>query len=253
MTDDAHQQPEPAPPTSPRRGNGASDRRCQLCGRVGRRGDLALAAVVRPQVASHIAATRKEWSGAGFICRRCLALENGSYVVAELERERGELSAIEIELARRSGESLLVAEHLDEEFERTMTFGQRMADATARVGGSWGFVIGFTLALIAWIIVNTVVLTRTAFDPYPYILLNLVLSCLAALQAPIIMMAQNRQAARDRAQADQDFRVNLKAEIAIMNLHEKLDHLLHSQWERLLELQQVQIDLLSALEKRRRL
>jgi uncharacterized membrane protein len=228
------------------------ERRCQLCGRTGRRGELLRSDTVRPQVAGHIAASHPAWNGTSFICRACLATESGNYVVAELERERGELSAIELELAKKSGESLLIAEHLDEEFQRSVTLGQRAADATARIGGSWGFVIGFALVLVTWIVLNSVVLAGHPFDPYPYILLNLVLSCLAALQAPIIMMAQNRQAARDRAQADQDFRVNLKAEIAIMNLHEKLDHLLHTQWERLLELQQIQIDMLSDLEKHRR-
>lgn len=228
------------------------ERRCQLCGRTGRRGELLRSDGVRPQVAEHIARTHQVWNGTSFVCRSCLASESGNYVVAALERERGELSTIERELAKKSGESLLIAEHLDEEFQRSITFGQRAADATARIGGSWGFVMGFGLVLATWIALNSFALAGDAFDPYPYILLNLVLSCLAALQAPIIMMAQNRQAARDRAQADQDFRVNLKAEIAIMNLHEKLDHLLHTQWERLLELQQIQIDMLSDLEKHRR-
>jgi uncharacterized membrane protein len=244
---------EAGEPEAPRRRpNGAAERRCQLCGRVGRRGLLLRAESVRPQVAGNIARTHPAWNGTGFICRPCLATENGNYVVAALERERGELSAIEMELARKSGESVLVAEHLDEEFRRTITVGQRAADATARIGGSWGFIAGFAVVLASWIGLNSFVLVREPFDPYPYILLNLVLSCLAALQAPIIMMAQNRQAARDRAQADQDFRVNLKAEIAIMNLHEKIDHLLHTQWERLLELQQIQIEMLSDLEQRRR-
>lgn len=228
------------------------ERRCQLCGRTGRRGELLRSDTVRPQVAEHIARTHPAWNGTSYVCRSCLASESGNYVVAALERERGELSAIERELAKKSGESVLIAEHLDEEFQRSVTFGQRAADATARVGGSWSFVICFGLVLATWIGLNSFALAGDAFDPYPYILLNLVLSCLAALQAPIIMMAQNRQAARDRAQADQDFRVNLKAEIAIMNLHEKLDHLLHTQWERLLELQQIQIDMLSDLEKHRR-
>jgi uncharacterized membrane protein len=250
MANDEHPPSAPSPPAPRRRPNG-NERHCQLCGRAGRRGELIRGEVVRPQVASHLAASRPEWTGTGFVCRRCLAISNGSYVVAALERERGELSTIEMELARRSGESVLVAEHLDEDFQRSVTFGQRMADATARIGGSWSFVIGFGLVLATWIGVNTYVLASHAFDPYPYILLNLVLSCLAALQAPIIMMAQNRQAARDRAQADQDFRVNLKAEIAIMNLHEKVDHLLHTQWEHLLELQQIQIDMLGDIEKRR--
>lgn len=235
----------------PQRPNGTNDRRCQLCGRTGRRGELLRAEAVRPQVANHVAASRPQWTGTGFICRSCLAIENGSYMVAQLEHERGELSAIELDLARRSGESTLVAAHLDEEFERSITFGQHAADTTARIGGSWGFVIGFAVVLALWIALNTLVLAERAFDPFPYILLNLVLSSLAALQAPIIMMAQNRQAARDRAQADQDFRVNLKAEIAVMNLHEKLDHLLHTQWEQLLELQQMQIDMLADLQKHR--
>lgn len=241
-----------SPPPPPHRHAAPAERHCQLCGRVGRRGELVRSDSVRAQVARHIASKKPDWNGTSFICRRCLALESGSYVVAELERERGELSTIERELATKSGESQLLAEHLDEEFQRSTTFGQRAADATARIGGSWGFVSGFGLVLVAWIVLNSAVLASRAFDPYPYILLNLALSCLAALQAPIIMMAQNRQAARDRAQADQDFRVNLKAEIAIMNLHEKLDHLLHAQWEHLLELQQIQIDMLSELEQRRR-
>jgi uncharacterized membrane protein len=239
-------------PSSPPAAAPAAERRCQLCGRTGRRGELLRSDTVRPQVARHIAASKPDWNGSSFICRSCLTTANGTYVVAELERERGELSAIELELARKSGESQLIAAHIDEEFERAVTFGQRAADATARIGGSWSFVISFMLVLAAWIALNSFVLAREAFDPYPYILLNLVLSCLAALQAPVIMMAQNRQAARDRAQADQDFRINLKAEIAIMNLHEKLDHLLHTQWEHLLELQQIQIDMLADIEKRRR-
>jgi uncharacterized membrane protein len=246
----ATESPPPGPRPHP---NGTTPiRRCQLCGRTGRRGELLRADAMRPQIVAHITRTHGDWDPTGHICPSCLARENGGYVVAELERERGELSAIELELARKSGESTLVAEHLDEEFQRNMTFGQRAADATARIGGSWGFVIGFTVVLVTWIAFNSFVLASRAFDPFPYILLNLVLSCLAALQAPIIMMAQNRQAARDRAQADQDFRINLKAEIAIMNLHEKLDHLLHTQWERLLEIQQVQLDMLSDLENRRR-
>ena len=143
------------------------ERRCQLCGRVGRRGELLRSEGVRPQVASHIARTHPAWNGTSFICRPCLAAESGNYVVTALERERGELSAIEMELARKSGESLLIAEHLDEEFQRSITFGQRAADATARVGGSWGFVIFFGLVLATWIGFNSLVLAGQAFDPYP--------------------------------------------------------------------------------------
>ncbi|MEO6026582.1 MAG: DUF1003 domain-containing protein [Candidatus Binatia bacterium] len=228
-------------------------RQCALCARYGRRHEFVPAAAVRHQVAAHIAEKFPDtWTGAGFICRTCLNAERGDYVVWRIEQERGSLSAVEADVARKAGESLVLAEHLDEEFARNTTYGQRAADATARIGGSWSFVISFGVVLAIWIVINSFVLAGRAFDPYPYILLNLALSCLAALQAPIIMMAQNRQTARDRAQADQDFRVNLHAEIAILNLHEKVDHLLHAQWERLIELQQIQIDLIEEIAEGRR-
>ena len=113
--------------------------------------------------------------------------------------------------------------------QKSTTTGARVADAVARIGGSWGFIISFMVFLVAWALLNSVLLVSGAFDPYPYIFLNLVLSMLAAIQAPVIMMSQNRQAERDRTAAAHDYEVNLKAEIEIMALHEKLDELRHSQ------------------------
>jgi uncharacterized membrane protein len=121
----------------------------------------------------------------------------------------------------------------------------------AAVGGSWGFVIGFAVVLLIWVIVNTIVLTSRAFDPYPFILLNLFLSMLAAIQAPIIMMSQNRAAARDRLQAENDFKVNLKAELEVRAIGDKIDQLLHHQWARLLEIQQIQMEMLEDLSGKR--
>ena len=118
------------------------------------------------------------------------------------------------------------------------------------MGGSWPFVLGFLATLLLWVALNSLALRDEAFDPYPYILLNLVLSSVAALQAPIIMMSQNRLSARDRLQANQDFRINLKAELEVSSLHEKVDHLLHSQWQHMVELQELQIDLLTELASR---
>src|SRR5262249_43022531 len=149
----------------------------------------------------------------------------------KLAEDRGELSAIESEVASKAVDHLAIAEHTEEEFRRCSTRGQRLADAVARVGGSWPLVVGFLLLLLAWTALNTWWMRGRAFDPYPYILLNLVLSCVAALQAPIIMMSQNRMAEYDRKKADEDFRVNLKAEIEVASLHDKVDHLLHAQWE----------------------
>ncbi|MBF4987540.1 DUF1003 domain-containing protein [Methylophilus sp. 14] len=127
--------------------------------------------------------------------------------------------------------------------------GQRAADAMARFGGSWTFIFIFLLILVSWVILNSVILLRSnsAFDPYPYILLNLFLSMLASIQAPIILMSQNRQSEIDRRQAEHDYEVNLKAELEILLLHEKLDGLREQQWQELILLQQKQIGLLEQL------
>ena len=129
-----------------------------------------------------------------------------------------------------------------------MTFGQRLSDKIASFGGSWKFIIIFFFILVFWISVNSLILAFKPFDPYPFILLNLILSCLAAIQAPIIMMSQNRQEAKDRLRASHDYQINLKAELEIRQLHQKLDHLLSRQWERLVEIQEVQIELLNEMQ-----
>lgn len=135
------------------------------------------------------------------------------------ERERKVISHI----ARRHH----VAQNVSHAFEEKLTFGSRLADKVAAVGGSWAFVSGFGVLIVAWTIVNSSLLIRFGgpFDPYPYVFLNLILSMLAALQAPVIMMSQNRQAAKDRLADGLDYEVNLKAEVEIMRLHEKLDRL----------------------------
>ena len=127
-----------------------------------------------------------------------------------------------------------------------------MADRIADFGGSWTFILSFGGFILVWVVINTIVLIARPFDPYPFILLNLFLSCLAAIQAPIIMMSQNRQELRDRLRSENDYRVNLKAELEIRHLHEKLDHLLQHQWERLIEIQQIQIELMNELTAGRR-
>ena len=131
----------------------------------------------------------------------------------------------------------------------TPSTGQRAADAMARFGGSWAFILLFMLILVAWVVLNSAILIQydRAFDPYPYILLNLFLSMLASIQAPIILMSQNRQAEIDRQQAEHDYEVNLKAELEILLLHEKMDTLREQQWQELIQLQQQQIQLLEKL------
>jgi uncharacterized membrane protein len=142
-----------------------------------------------------------------------------------------------------------IARNIAQELDKNATLGQRAADAVASFGGSWVFLSLFAATMLGWIALNSVILVRygKTFDPYPYILLNLFLSMLAAVQAPIILMSQNRHADKDRANAEHDYEVNLKAELEIMLLHEKLDLLREGQWAELLELQKEQLKLLGIL------
>ncbi|SHF47615.1 Uncharacterized membrane protein [Flavobacterium fontis] len=134
-----------------------------------------------------------------------------------------------------------------DETEDQRTLGQRIADKVADFGGSWTFIISFFCFLLLWIAANVFWFQNQGFDPYPFILLNLILSCIAALQAPIIMMSQNRQEEKDRERAKKDFIINLKAEHEIRELHQKMDHILKHQHEELMALQRQQIDLLQQL------
>jgi uncharacterized membrane protein len=144
-----------------------------------------------------------------------------------------------------------IARNVSEDISEHMTFGQRLADRVAAFGGSWTFISLFAIVLVIWILLNSFILLKysASFDPYPYILLNLFLSMLAAIQAPIILMSQNRQAYKDRLSAEHDYEVNLKSELEIMTLHEKIDLLRDKQWSELISIQQEQLDLLGKLIK----
>ncbi len=160
----------------------------------------------------------------------------------ELDKLQGEERAIvERFIAKRQ-----VARNVAREFSQNRSLGERVADKVAEVGGSWGFIIAFGVFLVIWMTINSVVLVK-AFDPYPYILLNLCLSCVAAIQAPVIMMSQNRQAASDRLHAENDYQVNVKSELEILQVHEKLNQLREQDWATLVELQNRQIEMLQQL------
>ena len=152
-------------------------------------------------------------------------------------------------VARHITERKHISKNTSIEHDDTKTFGQRAADAVAKFGGSWTFIILFGVVLVCWVVLNSYILVNynKAFDPYPYILLNLFLSMLASIQAPIILMSQNRQAELDRINAEHDYEVNLKAELEIMLLHEKVDLLRQGQWGELLMIQKQQLQLLSDL------
>jgi uncharacterized membrane protein len=146
-------------------------------------------------------------------------------------------------------ERIPISQNKNRAFETRLTFGQKLADKVASFGGSWPFIILFFAFLLFWIVLNSFILARMdkTFDPYPYILLNLFLSMLASIQAPLILMSQNRQSLKDRMDAEHDYEVNLKAELEILGLHDKIDELRESKWEDLIRMQQEQIELLTLL------
>lgn len=206
-------------------------------------------ASVRPTLADYIRSRRPDLAPDASLDVEVLDELRGDYVRSLLEQEIGEVSRLEEEVIRSLSEHELVSEREDR-LPDHRTIGERLADRIAAWGGSWAFILTFAGFLVAWIAVNVWWLSGRSFDPYPFILLNLLLSCLAAVQAPVILMSQKRQEARDRLRAEQDYKVNLKAELEIRHLHEKLDHLLRENTQRLLEIQQVQLDLLRDLNRR---
>jgi uncharacterized membrane protein len=224
---------------------------CGICGKTFSLRDLVPGTALRDVVAQQILHDYPDWSQEKFICRPDLNRYRGEYVNSLLESEKGELTTLENEVLTSLRNHETLSKNVDSEFEGEWTLGERLADRIATFGGSWIFLILFGLFLLVWIGINSFILYARPPDPYPYILLNLILSCLAAIQAPIIMMSQNRQEAKDRLRSEHDYQVNLKAELEIRHLHEKLDHLLSHQWERLAQIQEIQLELLAEISRRR--
>jgi uncharacterized membrane protein len=167
-----------------------------------------------------------------------------NYIAKYLTNQIGELSELEKTVLSSINNQSVLSDREDEKGAQDITFGQRIADKVASFGGSWTFIISFGIFILIWICLNIIWLQNKAFDPYPFILLNLILSCLAALQAPVIMMSQNRQEEKDRERAKKDYMINLKSELEIRGLHEKIDHLIMDQQQELLEIQKIQIDMM---------
>ncbi|MBK9256892.1 MAG: DUF1003 domain-containing protein [Saprospiraceae bacterium] len=171
------------------------------------------------------------------------------YLTSLISQERGELEKIDRDVVEAIKKNSILSENIQDEKENELSFGQKLADQVAEFGGSWSFIISFFSFIVVWVIVNIWFLAAKPFDPFPFILLNLLLSCLAAIQAPIIMMSQNRLEQKDRQRGEHDYKINLKAELEIKLLSEKIDHLLIYQNKKLLEIQEVQTDYLEDLMK----
>lgn len=171
------------------------------------------------------------------------------YLTSLITQEKGEIAVIDQDVMEAIKNNSILSENIQDEIEADLTIGQKIADRVATFGGSWTFIITFFSFILIWMMINIWLLTTKPFDPFPFILLNLILSCLAAIQAPIIMMSQNRQEQKDRQRGEHDYKINLKAELEIKLLSEKIDHLLAHQNKKLLEIQEVQTDYLEDLMK----
>ena len=222
---------------------------CAICGKDAR-APMRFGAL-RPALADMMSAEHPNLTANDLVCGQHLNDCRTRYVADLLARERGELSELDRQVVASMAREETVARDVEAAWDDKRTLGEKAADLVADFGGSWKFIGIFFALLVLWMAFNIWAMTRAVFDPYPFILLNLVLSCLAAIQAPIIMMSQKRQEAKDRLRSENDYRVNLKAELEIRHLHEKMDHLINRQWERLAEIQQIQLEIMQDMSRKR--
>lgn len=222
--------------------------KCAITGLAHAASELISIDLLRPSLAGRIRKDHPSLPAHALISRQEANRYRTLYVEELLIAERGELSSLEQQVARSLVEGELVSANIEKEYATQRSFPERASDSLANFGGSWLFLIFFALCLAIWVLVN--IIGSSHFDPYPFILLNLLLSCVAAVQAPIIMMSQRRQEAKDRLRSLNDYRINLKAELEIRHLHEKLDHVLFNQWQRLSEIQELQIEIMQGQSSR---
>ena len=222
------------------------DGTCAVCGKTCDAADLRSARSIRPGIYDLMRKDHPDITHGDRVCRDDLARYRRLYLEDLLEEERGELTALDREVIESFETGEILAQNPEEQILEEETFGERMADHVASFGGSWTFIGVFMVVLLGWIALNSINMFRGPFDPYPYILLNLVLSCIAAIQAPVIMMSQKRQETKDRVRSENDYQVNLKAELEIRQLHERFDYQMARQWEKLAELQRLQTGHLEA-------
>ena len=221
---------------------------CAITGKELSRNGAAHLDAVRPSLVEGMRKDHPDLKDDVFVSRAELDRYRSLYVTELLRAESGDLSEIENQVAQSLATHETLAENVEEEFSADRSLGERLSDALASFGGSWSFLIVFAAFLAVWMLYNSY-RAGASFDPYPYILLNLILSTIAAIQAPIIMMSQKRQETKDRLRSLNDYRVNLKAELEIRHLHEKIDHLLNKQWQRLAEIQELQLEKMQERQK----
>jgi uncharacterized membrane protein len=203
--------------------------------------------LVRESILNLIKEKNPQITNDEFICFDDLNAYRKKYFESMVQDEKGDLDDIKASILTALQERETISKNVNDEDYSSLTFGERLSDKIASFGGSWPFLILFGVALAIWITYNVITVAR--FDPYPFILLNLILSCVAAVQAPVIMMSQNRQSTRDRKRQEEDYKVNLKVEIDIRMLNEKVDKLISHQWQRLIKIQELQMEMMEEMHR----
>jgi len=226
---------------------------CFVCKKEYPENELIAGHGIRHEIENIIVKSIPEWNDSKKICKNDFDKYRSIYIKTIIEEETGNIKELENEVLRSINDNELITENINSEMKEKMSFGDRLSDKVAQFGGSWRFIIIFFVILLFWILINSIfVIGSKAFDPYPFILMNLILSCVAAVQAPIVMMSQNRQEKKDRIRAENDYKVNLKSEIEIRTLHEKVDHLLLDQWAKMMKIQEMQIEMLEEIKEERK-
>lgn len=220
--------------------------KCEICGKTFPEGQLITGHGIRHEIERLIVKDHPTWNDSDLICLDDFNIYRVKYISGLIEDEKGSVETLKDEVVNSISQNEFIS--IDTSIsDEPAKFGDRISDKVASFGGSWKFIISFSIILVVWIIINSLVLLFKPFDPFPFILLNLILSCVAAMQAPIIMMSQNRQEKKDRIQSQNDYKINLKSEIEIRTLHEKVDHLLLDQWSKMMRIQEMQIEILEEI------
>jgi uncharacterized membrane protein len=205
---------------------------------------------IRNSILSIIQKDSPAFSGDSYLSISELNSYREKSITEYLSKEIGELTGLERTVLDSMNSNTTLTDKVDGDDEKNLTTGQKIADKVASFGGSWTFIISFGIFIFIWISTNVLWFLNKGFDPYPFILLNLILSCIASLQAPVIMMSQNRQEEKDRDRARKDYMINLKSELEVRTLHEKVDHFVMVQQLELIEFQKVQIEMMEDILKR---
>ena len=223
--------------------------KCEICSKIFPEDQLIPGHGIRHEIEELIKNDYPEWNDNSRICKDDFNTFRIKYIIKIIEEEKGSIEVLEEAVINSIKENDIITFNTNIKNE-PIKFGDRISDKVASFGGSWKFIILFFTILSVWILINSLYLMLKPFDPFPYILLNLILSCLAAIQAPIIMMSQNRQEMKDRIRSENDYKINLKSEIEIRTLHEKVDHLLFDQWSKMMRIQEIQIEILEEIRNK---